>query len=72
MAEVLTANAVITLMYALFALFAGWLALRALDVLGGVDFKTTAWRISSEPLSAAIYFGARFIGVCLLIGQVVS
>lgn len=72
MTEMLTASAVITVLYALFGIFAGWLVLRALDFIGGVDFKRTVRGISYEPLPAAIYFGARFIGVCLLIGMAVS
>ena len=72
MIDVLMTSSAMTLGFALLALLMGWLALRVLDRTGGVNFKETMGRISYEPKPAAIYFGLRFIGMCLLIGLVLS
>jgi hypothetical protein len=72
MTEILATSALLTVAYALFALIAAWYVLRVFDSLGRVHFKTTIGRISSDPKAAAVYFGCRFIGVCLLVGLVVG
>lgn len=38
----------------------------------GIKWKNEVWgTIKGDPLALAIYFGARFVGCCLLIGQLV-
>ncbi len=72
MTEILTLNALMTLAYIVFALFVAWYVLRVFDQLGRIHFKTTMRTIANDPHAAALYFGCRFIGVCLLIGLVVG
>lgn len=72
MNEVILTSWLMTVSYAALAVVGGWWLLRLLDRIGGVNFKETVGRITSEPLSAAIYFGLRFLGVCLLLGMVIS
>ncbi|WP_010323641.1 hypothetical protein [Marinobacterium stanieri] len=72
MTELLTMNALITLGYALFALLAVFYILRVFDQLGRISFRSTMMTIAGDPHAAALYFGCRFIGVCLLIGLVVG
>lgn len=72
MTTILATNGLITLAYAAVGIIIGWGVLRALDRLGGIDFKATAERISNEAKPAAIYFGLRFVGVCTLIGMAIS
>ncbi|SEG12872.1 hypothetical protein [Marinobacterium lutimaris] len=69
---VLMVSSLLTLAFALLALFMGWLSLRLLDRMGGINFKETVGRITYEPKPAAIYFGLRFVGVCVLLGMVLS
>jgi hypothetical protein len=68
----LTVSGIQTLAFALIAILLGWLLLRGLDRLSRVDFKLTMTRIAHEPHAAALYFGCRFVGVCLLLGMVLS
>jgi len=72
MTEILTINALVTLGYALFAMICTWYILRAFDQVSKIHFKTTMRIITNDPHAAALYFGCRFIGVCLLTGLVVG
>jgi hypothetical protein len=72
MNEVILTSSIITIATALVAIIMAWLMLRLLDALGFIDFKTTIVRICSNETSAAVYFGLRFVGVCILFGMVLS
>lgn len=72
MTEILATSALLTIAHALFALVAAWYLLRVFDQIGRVNFRATMMRITQDARSAALYFGCRFIGVCLLVGLVVG
>ena len=58
---------------ALFAFEAALWLLRRLDRRASINFAEQVWQILSEdPLAVAIYFGARFVGVALMVGLVVA
>jgi len=58
------------------ALLALWLLgtlLRRYDKRLGIEWKTDVWqRLRTDPMALAVYFGARFVGCCLLLGAVLK
>ncbi len=72
MTEVLVTSSAMTVTFALVAIIMGWFLLRWLDRMGGVVFEQTVKGICDEPVAAALYFGLRFVGVCVLLGMVIS
>lgn len=72
MIDVIMTSSGLTLLFALVAILAAWGMLRWLDVIAGVNFKTTIREVCRNEHSAALYFGLRFLGVCILLGLVLS
>lgn len=72
MGEILGISTLLKLATAFVALWVlGWL-LRRYDGRLGIAWKVDVWpRLSSDGRALAIYFGARFVGCCLLIGYLV-
>ncbi len=49
-----------------------WL-LRRMDRRCGIDWNKHVWNVlKTNPMALAVYFGARFLGVSLLVGLVIS
>lgn len=71
MGEILGISTVLKLAQAAFALWLlGWL-LRKYDRQNGIVWKTAVWdTMKTDPRALALYFGLRFAGACLLVGQI--
>lgn len=72
MSEVVFTSGMFTLVMAFIAVTGVMLLLRWIDKLTGVPFSSIREVIKSEPISCAIYYGLRFLGVCMLVGQLFS
>jgi ABC-type sulfate transport system permease component len=72
MKEVILTSGVITLFYALVALFLVWAVLRIFDKSSVTPFSAVKEVILSDSISTAIYYGLRFSGACMLVGLVIS
>lgn len=49
-----------------------WL-LRRMDKRNGIKWNEQVWsKLHESPMAMAIYFGARFLGVAILVGLVIS
>ena len=72
MDQVLIISSLHILLFALIAFALVFLMLRLRDRLIGVNFSTVIEGITHDPQAAAIYYGASFIGACLLFGLVLS
>lgn len=72
MLEVLMTSGVYRLFFALLALVALFFLLRWFDQLSGKTFKNAYSRIQDDAKALAIYYGLRFLGACLLLGQLLS
>lgn len=49
-----------------------WLSLRLMSQSVGVDMGKVARDIAADPSCAAVYFGLRFVGACVLLGWALS
>lgn len=58
--------------YAAIAALAVWFGLRRLDASLGVPFSESIKIIRRSPIAAALYYGARILAICLLVGLVVG
>ncbi len=65
-------SAVGRLMFVIAALFAVWMMLRLLDLLGGYPFKETMEIIRKDPRALALYNGLRILAVGVAVGLVFS
>jgi hypothetical protein len=55
------------MLYFAVTLIVVWLALKFLDRSLNVSFGRDVWSVmKTDPMSLAVYHGARFVGVCLL------
>lgn len=72
MEEVIITSTSLTLLFAVVAIVCVLLVLRIFDVLTGAPFSTTREVIRNDAKAAAVYYGLRFLGVCLLVGQLFS
>jgi len=72
MEEVLFTSGVYRLAFALLALLGLFLLLRLFDKLSGHSFNTAYSRINDNAQALAVYYGLRFMGACLLLGQLLS
>jgi len=72
MFELIGVSYLTSLGYALSALLMLFVGLRWLDSRNGRPWKETAQLIRSEAHAAAIYYAARWLGACILIGLVMS
>lgn len=66
MTEITIISFVLNMAYLVVALFTLWSVLRIFDQLSGGSFGDAKKLITEEPLSCALYYGARFLGVCIL------
>lgn len=72
MEEVLITSSSLTLTFAVIAIVCVLLVLRIFDVLTGAPFSSTREKIREDSKAAAVYYGLRFLGVCMLVGQLFS
>ena len=72
MNEYMIMNVGLDLSYAVIALFVLVLVLRFMDKRNGVVWKDVMEVIKSNALATAIYYGARFVGACILISAFVG
>jgi len=81
MIEVMTLGALALVVLAVVGVACAWGLSRAMDAANSRAFyrnnRSARWakvleRIESETLSCAIYYGARWVGICLLIGWLFS
>ena len=72
MQEVLVTSSLLTLAFAMLALVLVLVVLRLFDMVTGTPFSETKKVIKNDPKAAATYYGLRFLGVCLLVGQLFS
>jgi hypothetical protein len=70
MTELITVQYLTTLLYALSALAMVLAVLRWLDKGAGRPWGEIINVIRKEPHAAALYYGLRFAGACLLVGMV--
>jgi hypothetical protein len=66
MTEITLISFALNMGYLIVALFTVWGMLRIFDKLGGDDFDDNKNIIETNPLALGIYYGARFLGVCIL------
>jgi hypothetical protein len=64
--------ALLNLTYAAAAILVTVYLTRWLDRRARIRFPAIMERISNDPMAAALYFGARFLGACILVGLVLS
>ena len=70
---VLVLSLAVKLGFAIGALFLARVVLKHLDKSNGIDFTEHVMSgLINSPQALAIYYGLRFVGVCLLIGMVIS
>jgi hypothetical protein len=72
MNDILVVSTAVNLAYFAAAVLVHFLALRLLDRLGGIRFKVVLVALQRDPLAAAVYFSARFIGIALLASALVK
>ena len=72
MGEIIAVSTLQTLFWAAVGLLLARYALKWFDSVSGFDFGLAIAEVQSDSLSAAIYLGMRFIGICLLVGFAVS
>lgn len=72
MDEFIIAAALMKLGYVALAAACIWYGLRALDRSLGASFRETVAIIRQQPIATAIYYGARILAVCLLVGLVIG
>jgi high-affinity Fe2+/Pb2+ permease len=72
MFELIGTSFVVTLFYALAALLLLFLGLRWLDSRNERPWKEAIEKIRENEIASAIYYAARWIGACLLVGMVMS
>jgi soluble lytic murein transglycosylase-like protein len=58
--------------YALAGVYAAIMVTRWLDARATVNFRDVLAKILTEPHAAAVYFGARILGICILLGMLVG
>ena len=61
-----------TLAFAVVGALALWLLLRGFDKLNKKPFSETLGDMQHEPKALALYYGMRFVGVCIFFGMVLS
>lgn len=73
MDSILITSTLLKLAIAATAVEAALIYLRRLDRRQRIDFTAHVWdKLREHPMALAIYFGARFIGVAILVGLVIS
>lgn len=72
MDPILIESAIFRLAFAGLAVGVTWGLLRLLDKAAGVPFRTVVREIADDAGTAALYYGLRFLGACLLVGYVLS
>lgn len=70
MSIVVLTGLVIKLVTAFLALFVGWLFLRMLDWISGINFKLKLDELHDNGF--ALYSGLRFVGVCILLAYILG
>jgi len=66
MTEITLISFALNMMYLVVALFVVWGMLRVFDRLGGGSFSEIKQKMGEDSMSLAVYYGARFLGVCIL------
>lgn len=73
MSDVVIMSTVLNLVFAVLAVVALVFLLRWFDKQAGVGFTEWIEAVSNEnPKALAIYYGLRFLGVCLLVGAIIQ
>lgn len=72
MEEIIITSSMLTLAFAVVAIIGVLMVLRVFDWLTGTPFNNIREVIQSEAKASALYYGLRFLGVCLLVGQLFS
>jgi len=72
MNEILITSSSLTMAFAVLAIVLVLMVLRIFDVVTGTPFSSTKKVIQDDAKAAAVYYGLRFLGVCLLVGQLFS
>lgn len=60
------------MLYACAAVALLWALLRTWNHLTGNRFDDTFEEVLNDPLAGAVYYGLRFVGLCLLVGKLLS
>jgi len=61
-----------SLIWLFLGITATWGMSRWLDWLSGGKFKDVASQIRTQPLAAAVYYGARWFGICFVVGSILA
>ena len=72
MTTVILQSGMFTLAMAIIAIVSVMLLLRWIDKLTGAPFSESREVIKRDPLATAVYYGFRFLGVSMLVGQLFS
>ncbi len=72
MTNVIVQSGMFTLVMAFLAVASVMVLLRLFDYLTGAPFSQIREEIKRDSMSAAVYYGLRFLGVCMLVGQLFS
>lgn len=72
MNEVILTSSMLTLALALVAVFMVLVVLRVFDWITGKPFYGVREVMLNDPKATAVYYGLRFLGVCMLVGQLFS
>lgn len=72
MINVILQSGAFTLGMALLAILSVMLLLRWVDKVTGQPFSEIRKVIITDAMASAIYYGLRFLGVCLLVGKLFS
>jgi len=59
-------------LYAAIGIYAAVMVTRWLDKRGGIVFADVLKNMRHSPMATAVYFGARILGVCILLGMLVG
>lgn len=71
--DVVILSSVLKLAFGFLAVIVVFGLLRLLDRLSGVTFSSWMYKASrSSDYAVAIYFGLRFVGVCMLVGSIIQ
>ena len=66
MTEITIISFVLNMVYLVVALFTVWGVLHVFDKLSGGSFSEAKAQIQTNPMALGVYYGARFLGVCIL------
>ena len=66
MTEITLVSFGLNMLYFVVGLLVVWGMLRMFDKLAGGSFSDARAKMAENPMALAVYFGARFLGVCVL------